>query len=433
MAGNKVVLEFAGDATKLAKESDKATKSVKDFGDQAESTSKQTKDATDTNGKFLDTASKMGSIVDGATTAFDNISKAVGDFNDVISQASVKAADHARKLQGVYEAQDAINQATRDGKVAVNDAGQADIDLATAKLNATDAHAAYNKEVKKSGPNSEAAARAFLTYRQALQDVKVAQEDKTQAALDGTKATHDGTTATQDLKDANKELNPPAFKKWADDAAPYLTFLGDVAPLMLAAALAQDALNLSFLLSPITWIVLAVVALIVIIVLIATKTKWFQEAWKASWKWIKKAAGDVWDWIKGIPKSLSGIFGKLASGIKNAFKTAFNWVADAWNNTIGSLSWTIPGWIPGIGGKTISVPHIPKYHSGVDSVPGSPGSEMLAVLQAGERVIPTGQNSGSDMIHTVVMVDSNTIIEAITKGVRGRGGKVQKVLGGRNA
>jgi hypothetical protein len=58
------------------------------------------------------------------------------------------------------------------------------------------------------------------------------------------------------------------------------------------------ALNLAFLSSPVFWIIAAIVALIVVIVLIATKTTWFQDIWAATWGAIKAAAEAVWNWLK---------------------------------------------------------------------------------------------------------------------------------------
>lgn len=61
---------------------------------------------------------------------------------------------------------------------------------------------------------------------------------------------------------------------------------------------AQWLLNTAFLASPITWIVLGVIALIAVIVLIATKTTWFQDIWNTVWSAVKGAIEAVWDWIK---------------------------------------------------------------------------------------------------------------------------------------
>lgn len=54
----------------------------------------------------------------------------------------------------------------------------------------------------------------------------------------------------------------------------------------------------------------------------------------------------------------------ISLAISRAFKTAFNAIANAWNSTVGKLSWTVPSWIPGIGGNTIKAPKMPTYAAG---------------------------------------------------------------------
>ena len=51
-----------------------------------------------------------------------------------------------------------------------------------------------------------------------------------------------------------------------------------------------------------------------------------------------------------------------------------------------------------VGGFTIGTPNIPYLHTG-GIVPGMPGSDVLAVLQAGERVSPAGRGGGDIHIH----------------------------------
>lgn len=139
-----------------------------------------------------------------------------------------------------------------------------------------------------------------------------------------------------------------------------------------------------------TWPILAIIAAIVLLV---AGIYWLWKNWDKVWGWIKKAASNTWDFIKKIPGWIGTAFKAVAGAISAPFRAAFNFISDAWNHTIGKLSWTVPGWIPGIGGNTISVPHLPKFHSG-GVVPGTPGQEMLAVLQAGERVTPANRSGG---------------------------------------
>jgi phage-related protein len=157
----------------------------------------------------------------------------------------------------------------------------------------------------------------------------------------------------------------------------------------------QWLLNVALTANPIGLIIVAIAALIAIVVLIATKTTWFQDIWRVAWGGIKSVASAVWDWLQGLPGKIGDAFKKIYDFITWPFRTAFNFVADAWNNTIGRLSWTIPAWVPIVGGNSISAPKLPHFHSGGD-VPGMPGQEVLAVLQAGERVQTRSQVATSD-------------------------------------
>lgn len=71
-----------------------------------------------------------------------------------------------------------------------------------------------------------------------------------------------------------------------------------------AQAIAQWALNSAILANPITWIVIGIVALIAVIVLIATKTKIFQTVWKATWAAAKVAFKAVVSAIKAVGNGL---------------------------------------------------------------------------------------------------------------------------------
>jgi len=106
----------------------------------------------------------------------------------------------------------------------------------------------------------------------------------------------------------------------------------------------------------------------------------------------------VWDWLKNLPERLGRVFVKVAEFIGRPFRAAFNMIANAWNNTVGRLRFTIPSWVPGIGGNSFSAPTLPtfKFHRG-GRVPGTPGEDVLGVLQAGEQVSPMGSNGGQSL------------------------------------
>lgn len=177
---------------------------------------------------------------------------------------------------------------------------------------------------------------------------------------------------------------------------------------------AQWLMNASLWASPVTWIVIGVLLLIGVIILIATKTDWFQKAWKAAWGWIKDAASNTWEFIKKIPGWIGTAFSKIAGAISTPFRAAFNFVADAWNNTVGKLTWSVPSWVPFIGGNTISVPSLPKFHAG-GRVPGAPGQNVLAMLQAGETVTSAAGGGGGGVMQVETRGGGTTLEQLLAE------------------
>lgn len=235
----------------------------------------------------------------------------------------------------------------------------------------------------------------------------------------------------------------------------------------------QWLLNAALSANPIGIVIVAIVALVAIIVLIATKTTWFQTIWRNVWEFLQAvgawfagpfagffinawntitaAFSGAWEWIKNLFTSsvqwvadkisfviavFKAIPGRLRSdlaGIFDAvtapFRAAFNYVARAWNNTIGRLSWSVPSWVPFIGGNSISAPRLPTFHTG-GIVSGAMGTEVLAVLKAGERVTPAGGGSSPQVIRLEFGGD-RAIVELLKRLVTVHGGGDVQVAFGR--
>jgi hypothetical protein len=462
MAGNTVTLEFAGDADKLAKAAKKSESALDDVTKAAKGTSGQAEKTGKSSGDLLGKFDKLGSAVTGAGDAIDQASGLLDTWSQISNQAYEKSQAQQRALNDVEQAQTDVTQAVQDGKQAqadynqtLRDARQATLDVAQAgvdkeqaDLDAAQATKAYNEAVKEHGRNSVEARQALIDLhqaqqdqKQAVEDGKQAQQDATQAQLDGKQALIDGKQATVDAKgaqldlnDAQRQAHPPAIDKWSQQLQTYAPLLSGLVGVTGLVTAAQWAWNAAQDASPTTWIVVAIGALVAVIVLIATKTHWFQNIWKASWSGIKAAASNTWDFLKNIPRWLGTAFSKVGSAITAPFRWAFNYIADAWNNTIGGLHFTVPGWVPGIGGNSFGVPYIPHFHEG-GIVPGVPGSNQLALLQAGEEVRSVSGAGGRD----VLLIKSggteldDVLVEILSRAVRRRGGNVQLVLGGRNA
>lgn len=144
---------------------------------------------------------------------------------------------------------------------------------------------------------------------------------------------------------------------------------------------------------------------------------------------VPRAGAAMLSWFQGIPGKIGGYFRGLASTISAPYRAAFNGIREAWNNTVGGKGFSVPGWVPGMGGKDFRIPY---FHTG-GIVPGGLGSESLAVLRAGERVTAgTGAGVGGPL---VIRSDGSQLgallVEVLRQAIRKQGGNVQVVLGGR--
>lgn len=435
---NQTTLTFAGDATDLrraAAQAEAATVGV------ADSVTESARDMEAAGAESTDYASKLGhlgSAVDGATTAIDSVSGSLQALADIQSMASTKAARQARLIADVEQAQLDLNQAFLDSKQAVVDAEQAAVDITQAQLDATVAQKEYNDAVKEHGAGSAEARQASIDLAQAQVDLKQGYADAEQAAADGAQATRDAKDSQLDLNEAQTAANPPDLQKWADQLGlltPLLTAAVGVVGLITAAQWAWNAAQLA---SPTTWIVIAVAAVVAGIVILAMHTEELGKLWdkvwggivdasKWAWRQVTALAESWWNRVKELPGQISGVFSKVTGYITAPFKAAFNTVADAWNATIGRLHWTVPGWVPGIGGSSISAPKLPHFHTG-GVVPGSLGSETLAVLQAGETVTATSGAGGSlDHLTVTVELVGDGVLKVVRAEVNKRG-SVERAL-----
>jgi hypothetical protein len=138
---------------------------------------------------------------------------------------------------------------------------------------------------------------------------------------------------------------------------------------------AQAALNFVMSANPIGLVVIAIAALVAAFVVAYKKSETFREAVDRMFSFIKDAVAGSVDLIKGYLNAVVGFY-----------KSVFNGIASAWNNTIGRLSFSIPDWVPGIGGKGFSV----LAEGGIVT-----GPTLAMIGEAGpEAVIPLSQMGG---------------------------------------
>jgi len=115
--------------------------------------------------------------------------------------------------------------------------------------------------------------------------------------------------------------------------------------------------------------------------------------------------------IDGITKYFETVFG--------IYKSIFNGIASLWNNTVGKLSFKVPSWVPGLGGKGFSVPNIPMLAEG-----GIVTQPTLALIgeRGAEAVVPLDKmNTGGNIYVTVQGGDPNAIVDALRRYQRQNG------------
>lgn len=217
---------------------------------------------------------------------------------------------------------------------------------------------------------------------------------------------------------------------------PILVFLGMVMGAVSKIAAGIQVLSgiIAFLASPVGLVVLAIVALIAIFVVLWMKCEWFRNFWKDMWASFKtivdmvitttvsnfKAFIDmigayftnaietfkgvfkgIIDFVTGVfsgdwSKAWDGIvqiFSSIIGGIGNMFKIPINFIIDVLNSFIKGINKIkLPKWVPGLGGKGISIPLIPQLAKGGNllngqAIVGEAGPELLT--QKGNRTTVT--------------------------------------------
>ena len=178
-----------------------------------------------------------------------------------------------------------------------------------------------------------------------------------------------------------------------------------------AATAVQTAFNAVLAMNPVTLIVIGIVALIAALVIAYKKFEGFRNIVDSVFGFIKTAVSGSIDVIKGYFSTLLGFY-----------KSIFNGVATLWNNTVGKLSFKVPGWVPGLGGKGFDVPNIPMLAEG--GIVTRPTLAMIAEGGQPEAVIPLsklGNMGGGNMYVTIQGGDPNAIVDALRRYQRQNG------------
>jgi hypothetical protein len=228
--------------------------------------------------------------------------------------------------------------------------------------------------------------------------------------------------------------NASTIKSWITTLTPIIgIFLGIIAAIKVWIAV-QAALNVVMSLNPIGLVVIAIAALVAIVIVIEKRTGIFSRTFKAAWSGIKSAASAVgtWfrdtlygryikgafnsivdkgrsvlSWFKSLPGKIGSFLSSIGDKIANPFRAAFSSIARLWNNTVGQLSFTVPDWVPGIGGNGWTAPKLPERRWGGPVSAGQPymvgekGPELFMPSSSG-RIVAHDRLGGEQTINLAV-------------------------------
>lgn len=113
----------------------------------------------------------------------------------------------------------------------------------------------------------------------------------------------------------------------------------------------------------------------------------------------------VWEGIKVGVRVLGDLFKTYANTWLKVFGKVFNLIAAAWNNTLGKIAFTIPSWVPLLGGKSFSIPKMPTWEVPQLAEGGIVTGPTLAMIgeRGPEAVIPlTGRNTPGNTVNITV-------------------------------
>jgi hypothetical protein len=179
--------------------------------------------------------------------------------------------------------------------------------------------------------------------------------------------------------------------------------------------------------NPIALVILAVIALIAIFVALEKRFGIVTKAMEFLSGVFVKAKDTVlsaWDKVLGFFKRIPGMFVSVGRTLINAitapYRTAFEMIGKLWNNTLGKISFSIPSWVPGIGGKGFSFPSFPSIPALADG--GIVSRPTLALIgEAGpEAVVPLGRGGGMGNITVNVagsVISEGDLIEQVRIGL----------------
>jgi hypothetical protein len=293
---------------------------------------------------------------------------------------------------------------------------------------------------------------AALQQAEAIATQELIMEKSTDAqaawANGGREAAEAQNAATSNLAESTEKLAQiiaPLYEKFVQFLAIAIEWImqnQEMAIAIGATAAAVWLLNAAMNANPIVIIVTLIGTLVAAFIWLWNNCEGFRNFWTTTWDAISGAVGWAVDFIKGVWDSLVIFFtqttlGRTIAAIFNTAVNAIGAVADAIGWLIGIVDtavaalrelfgleskWSGSGTINSNRRKD-ATRGIKRNHGG-GVVEGMLGSEQIRILQAGERVIPKGQQGGGGG-NELRVTGTGALYEAIQLGLRS--GEIQLV------
>jgi hypothetical protein len=147
------------------------------------------------------------------------------------------------------------------------------------------------------------------------------------------------------------------------------------------AAFLQTAFNITLAANPIGLVVAAIVLLGAALVAAYAKFEGFRVVVDAVFGALKIGIKVAVDYVANYLNSMVSVF-----------RTVFNTIASLWNSTLGGLSFQIPDWVPGLGGKGFTIPEMP-------TIGGGGSSASIATVGGDKNLgVPIPSSTGSALV-----------------------------------
>lgn len=349
-----------------------------------------------------------------ATAKLDDLIKKVKEYDDALKTQQATLKQQQKELAAL----NAVDPSKRDKEAIA--AKKADIQTTKDQIDAT-------KQQR------EAAQDTVDMQKQQVDALKAIEQSSLSV---GERLLYVGA-GVGDLASGFANLLGPAVKS----AALWFTGLSAVQTVWNGVTAAGTAimagLNAAFIASPIGWIVLLIAGLVAAFVILWDKSAGFRDFWIGIWNDITGQVQSAVGWIKDRWNDLVKFFNDTAFG--RIVKGIFEGIGNAIGAVINAIKWLIDrikdaiGWakdllakvtgIPGLGGSGGGMTghgNWKRHHTG-GVVPGMLGSEQLAVLQAGEKVIPRGQAGNNDGVQIVVSGNGDSELASFLMSLKRKG------------